>query len=132
MNRLHKYLHTLWFEELEGFSHTETIRLSNRNTRIWANPKQATQEQTFLKENQSLICPAETDRDGKLEMATAVIEDTLSSGSGLTYDDSTVAIFDLDGNGYNLYGELIEPTTHTSLGCLDNGTRKPLPKGRLF
>lgn len=121
MARLPKYLYTFWFEELEDFSRTETIRLSNRNIRIWANPRQATQERTFLKENQSLIWPAETDRDGKLEMATAVIEDTLTPGSGLTYDDSTAVIFDLDGNGYNLYGELIEPATHTSLGCLENG-----------
>ena len=71
MDRLPKYLHTLWFEELQDLSLNKSK--------------------------------------------------TEPSGSGLVYDDSTPIRIDGQGNGYNIFSELVGPATHTSLGCLENG-----------
>lgn len=129
MDRIPKYLQNLWFKELDNFSRfrrsagqPKTGTISPDPTKI---PKwlQDYTDELYRGFHISADDPnwAETDRDGKLEMATAIIEDMLTPGSGLTYDDSTAIIFDQDGNGYNLYGELIAPATHASLGCLENG-----------
>ena len=65
MDRLPKYLHTLWFEELQDLSLNKSK--------------------------------------------------TEPSGSGLVYDDSTPIRIDEQGNGYNIFGKLVEPA-FASLG----------------
>lgn len=71
MDRLPKYLHALWFEELQDLS----------------------------------LNKAKTE----------------PSGSGLFYDDSTPALIDEQGNGYNVFGKLIEPASASLGDANENG-----------
>lgn len=71
MDRLPKYLHALWFEELQDLS----------------------------------LNKAKTE----------------PSGSGLFYDDSTPALIDEQGNGYNIFGKLIEPASASLGDANENG-----------